>query len=71
VPKELKIAAVGGYVQAESNGTELLITTYREPWEQIGRETFDRLNILASGKVLSNTDFNLYLKGELVPGETA
>jgi DNA-binding LacI/PurR family transcriptional regulator len=71
VPKKLKVAAIGGYVQAESNGTEMLITTYREPWEQIGRETFDRLNILASGKVLSNTDFNLYLKGELVPGETA
>ena len=67
VPDDLQIAEVGGDVR-DFDGSHLL-TVYEHPFEEIGRETFKRLDRLASGGTIDIADYFMPLKGRIAPGQ--
>ncbi len=68
IPEAMKIAGIGGYLPATGADNSIELTTYKLPFLEIGKRTFQLVHDLAKNR---HSDENIfYLKGSLHLGMT-
>lgn len=69
VPESIKIVGIGGYLPKNEHKNSLKLTTYKLPFSEIGKTTFQIIHDLVYNQA---SDENIiYLKGKFASGDTA
>lgn len=67
VPRDIKITGIDDFAQKSKD--EIALTTYHVPFESLGQQVFERLNLLSHHKELSELETRV--RGEVVIRESA